>query len=285
MTGVIMKKFSLYLCFILFVFMVVAACASVPITGRQQLSIVPNSVLIPMSLKEYDDFLNKHELSSNEKDAQMVKTVGARIQEAVEQYFDERGMSHHLEGYDWEFNLVEGKEVNAWCMPGGKVVVYSGLLPIAQDEDGLAVVMGHEIAHAVANHGSERMSQMLIAQMGGIALSVAIKDQPKETQQLWMTTFGLGAMVGVMLPYSRLQENEADELGLIFMAMAGYDPRKAVDFWERMAEKKGDKAQLEFLSTHPSDAKRINHIKALIPMALNYYRDRSTSQYYSISVK
>ena len=262
---------SLCLCIV----MLAAACTSVPVTGRQQLNIVPSSSIIQMSLKEYDDFLKKHKLSDNEKDTQRVKRVGLRIQKAVEQYFSERGMSHLLEGYKWEFNLVEGKEVNAWCMPGGKVVVYTGLLPISQDEEGLAVVMGHEIAHAVANHGGERMSQGLIAQMGGIALAVAVKDKPRETQQLWMMAFGLGATVGVMLPYSRLHENEADELGLIFMAMAGYDPRKAVDFWERMAKKKGDKAPPELLSTHPSDETRINNIKASIPMALDYYKKRS----------
>jgi predicted Zn-dependent protease len=256
------------------IFTLAAACTTVPVTGRQQLNIVSNSSIIQMSLKEYDDFLKKHKLSDNEKDTRMVKEVGLRIQKAVEQYFSERGMSHLLEGYQWEFNLVEGKEVNAWCMPGGKVVVYTGLLPVCRDEDGLAVVMGHEIAHAVANHGGERMSQGLIAQMGGIALAVAVRDKPRETQQLWMMAFGLGATVGVMLPYSRLHENEADELGLIFMAMAGYDPRKAVDFWERMAKKKGDKAPPEFLSTHPSDETRINNIKASIPMALDYYKKR-----------
>ena len=259
----------------LLVFMLAAACTSVPVTGRQQLNIVSNSSVIQMSLKEYDDFLKKHKLSDNEKDTQMVKGVGLRIQKAVEQYFSERGMSPLLEGYKWEFNLVEDKAVNAWCMPGGKVVVYTGLLPVARDEEGLAVVMGHEIAHAVANHGSERMSQGLVAQMGGIALAVAIQDKPQQTQQLWMTAFGLGATLGVMLPYSRLHENEADELGLIFMAMAGYDPRKAVDFWERMAKKKGDKAPPEFLSTHPSDETRINNIKALIPTAQDYYKKRS----------
>jgi predicted Zn-dependent protease len=269
-----MFQFRCIIAFALLVLMLVASCTSVPVTGRQQLNIVPNSSIIPMSLKEYDDFLRRNKLSDNEKDTRMVKGVGLRIQKAVEQYFSERSMSHLLEGYQWEFNLVEGKEVNAWCMPGGKVVVYTGLLPVAQDEAGLAVVVGHEIGHAVANHGSERMSQGLIAQMGGIALAVAIKDKPQQTQQLWMTAFGLGATVGVMLPYSRLHENEADELGLIFMAMAGYDPRKAVDFWERMAKKKGDKPP-EFLSTHPSDETRIDNIKALVPTALDYYKKRS----------
>ena len=270
-----MKKLLRGLIVLMSVMMLAAACATVPVTGRQQLSIVSNSTLIPMSLKEYDGFLQKHKLSGNQKDTQMVKGVGLRIQKAVEKYFSERGMSQQLQGYQWEFNLVEGKEVNAWCMPGGKVVVYTGLLPVALDAEGLAVVMGHEIAHAVANHGAERMSQGLMAQMGGMALAVAVSDKPQQTQQLWMTAFGLGAAVGVMLPYSRLHESEADELGLIFMAMAGYDPRNAVDFWVRMAEKKGDKAPPEILSTHPSDQTRINNIKALIPTALDYYKKPS----------
>jgi predicted Zn-dependent protease len=272
-----MKKWSCLpiLLTIIFTYTAFISCTSVPITGRQQLNIVPNSTLIPMSLKEYDTFLKKNKLSTNENDTQMVKRVGGRIQKAVEQYFSERGMSYLLEGYKWEFNLVEGKEVNAWCMPGGKVVVYTGLLPIAKDEDGLAVVMGHEIAHAVANHGNERMSQGLMAQMGGIALAVALQDKPSQTQQLWMMAFGLGATVGVMLPYSRLHESEADQLGLIFMAMAGYDPHTAVDFWQRMAKEKEGKAPPEFLSTHPSDETRINNIKASIPEAMEYYKKRS----------
>jgi predicted Zn-dependent protease len=259
----------------LLIFILAAACTSVPVTGRQQLVLVSNSTLIPMSLKEYDKFLKEHKLSGNEKDARMVKAVGVRIQKAVERYFSERGMSQLLQGYQWEFNLVEGKDINAWCMPGGKVVVYTGLLPVAQGEEGLAVVMGHEIAHAVANHGGERMSQGLMAQMGGMALAVAIRDRPQQTQYLWMTAFGLGATVGVMLPYSRLHESEADEMGLIFMAMAGYDPRRAVDFWERMADKKGDKSPPELLSTHPSDQTRISNIKALIPAAMDYYKQPS----------
>ena len=166
---------------------------------------------------------------------------------------------------------MENDQVNAFCMPGGKVVVYTGILPIAQDEAGLAVVMGHEIAHAIAGHGSERMSQGLAVEMGGMALSTALANHPARTQQLWMTAFGVGAQYGVMLPYSRLHEREADHLGLIFMAMAGYDPRKAVDFWQRMAEKKGGKGTPEFLSTHPADETRIRKINELIPEVMPYY--------------
>jgi len=253
----------------LFLFLV--SCSTVPITGRTQLDLIPGSTMLAMSFQEYNEFLKSHKLSTNPEQTQMVKRVGERIQRAVEQYFAQNQSSHELDGYGWEFNLVESDEVNAWCMSGGKVVVYTGILAITQNEAGLATVMGHEIAHAVAKHGNERMSQGLLAQMGGTALSVALAQKPQQTRGLWMTAFGLGAEVGVLLPYSRLQETEADHLGLIFMAMAGYDPNKAVDFWQRMSEKKGAKSPPEFLSTHPTDETRIRKIKALLPEAMQYY--------------
>jgi predicted Zn-dependent protease len=247
------------------------SCSTVPITGRTQLDLIPGSTMLAMSLQEYDAFLKSHKLSTNQKETNMVKQVGTRIQRAVEQYFAKNLSSRELDGYAWDFNLVESEEANAWCMPGGKVVFYTGILPITRDEAGLATVMGHEIAHAVAKHGNERMSQGLLTQMGGMALAAALKEKPQQTRELWMTAFGLGAQVGVLLPYSRLQESEADRLGLIFMAMAGYDPSKAVDFWQRMSEKKGGKSQPEFLGTHPSDETRIRKIKALLPEAMQYY--------------
>jgi predicted Zn-dependent protease len=199
--------------------------------------------------------------------------VGKNIQLAVEEYFKMNNMPEKLEGYEWEFNLVESKEVNAWCMPGGKVVFYTGILPVTQNEGGLAVVMGHEIAHAIAGHGNERMSQVLVAQLGGMALSEALDNKPEETRQLWMMAFGAGAQLGVLLPFSRLHESEADQMGLIFMAMAGYNPNQAVGFWERMAEMKGGGAPPEFLSTHPSDKTRIKNIKSLLPDAMKYYKE------------
>lgn len=202
----------------------------------------------------------------------MVKRTGARIKDAVERYFASQGMSGRLSSYKWEFSLVEDKEINAWCMPGGKVVVYTGILPVAQGEAGLAVVMGHEIAHAIAEHGNERMSQGLLAQFGGMALADALAAQPAATKQLWMTAYGVGAQYGAILPYSRLQESEADRLGLIFMAMAGYDPREAVPLWQRMAAQKGGQAPPEFLSTHPADATRIEKIRTLLPEATRYYQ-------------
>ncbi len=249
-----------------------ASCSTVPITGRSQLNLIPDSTMNSMSFQQYGDFLKKNETSKKMKKARMVKRVGGKIQKAVEIFFAEKGMSAELKGYEWEFNLIESKDVNAWCMPGGKVVVYTGILPIAQGETGLAVVMGHEIAHAIAKHGSERMSQGLIAQMGGMALSMAVKEQPEGTQKLWMTAFGVGAQYGVILPYSRTHESEADRLGLVFMAMAGYDPHEAVGFWQRMAENKGGKAPPEFMSTHPSDETRISKIKEAIPEAMKHYK-------------
>ena len=261
------------------VWVVVAAlfcgCSTVPVTGRRQLDLIPASTMLSMSLQQYDEFLKKHELSTNQEQTQMVKRVGRRIQKAVEQYMAEQNLSDRLKDFRWEFNLVESEEVNAWCMPGGKVVVYEGILPITQNEAGLAVVMGHEIAHAIARHGQERMSQGLLVQTGGLALSAALATKPETTRTLWMAAFGVGASVGVILPYSRLHESEADHLGLIFMAMAGYDPHAAVGFWERMAEQKKGGAPPEFLSTHPADESRIQKIKAQIPDAMRYYKRAS----------
>lgn len=248
------------------------ACSTVPITGRSQLNLIPGSSMLSMSLQQYDQFLKEHKISANQEQTRLVKRVGARVQDAVERYFTSNGLREHLSGYKWEFNLVEDKQINAWCMPGGKVVVYTGILPVANGEAGLAVVMGHEIAHAIAEHGNERMSQGLIAQLGGMALSTALSEKPAATQQLWMSVYGVGAQYGAILPYSRLQESEADHLGLIFMAMAGYDPHEAVTFWERMATQKQGQAPPEFLSTHPSDTARIENIKRLIPEVMQSYR-------------
>ncbi|MDY7032651.1 MAG: M48 family metallopeptidase [Thermodesulfobacteriota bacterium] len=261
-------KIALFLCIVFFL----TSCATVPVTGRRQLSLISSGEIHSMSFKEYDNFLSQHKVIKDTEQAKMVKNIGKRIQKAVEKYFAKKKMSDHIKGYKWEFNLVDEATVNAWCMPGGKVVVYSGILPITQDETGLAVVMGHEIAHAVANHGKERMSQGLIVQMGGAALSQALSEKPEETHNLFLTAYGVGTQVGLMLPYSRLHESEADRLGLIFMAMAGYDPHAAVDFWRRMSGSKGGSSSLEFLSTHPSDKTRIKNLKQLLPEALGYYK-------------
>jgi predicted Zn-dependent protease len=252
--------------------LVVFACSTVPITGRKQLSLIPASEMLSMSYTEYDSVLKTSKLSTDQQQIKLVKKVGGRIQKAVETYFAEKGFSDQLKDYKWEFNLVESQEVNAWCMPGGKVVVYTGILPVTQNEVGLAVVLGHEISHAVAQHGAERMSQGLLAQLGGQALSVALQNKPEQTKQIWMSVYGVGAQVGVLLPYSRTHESEADHLGLIFMAMAGYDPNEAVTFWQRMAAGGGQKPP-EFLSTHPADETRIADIKKELPEAMKYYRE------------
>ncbi|MFO7525269.1 MAG: M48 family metallopeptidase [Ignavibacteriaceae bacterium] len=247
-------------------------CSTVPITGRSQLNLIPASEMNSLSFQQYDEFLRQNKLSNDAFNTAMVKRVGVKIQKAVEEYFAMHNLSKDLQGYAWEFNLIESEEVNAWCMPGGKVVVYTGLLPVTEDETGLSVVMGHEIAHAIAKHGNERMSQGLLQQLGGVALSVAIQNEPELTQNLFMTAYGVGTTVGVMLPFSRTHESEADRLGLIFMAMAGYNPNAAVDFWTRLSAKKGGSEPPEFLSTHPSDATRIADIKKHLPEALKYYK-------------
>lgn len=255
-----------------FISLMLTACSTVPITGRSQLNIIPGSSMMSMSVQQYEGFLKEHKLSQNQQQTAMVKRVGSRIQDAVERYFRSSGLEGHLVNYKWEFNLVEDKQVNAWCMPGGKVVVYTGIIPVAKDDAGLAVVMGHEIAHAIAEHGNERMSQGLIAQLGGAALSTALSTRPEATRQLWMSVYGAGAQYGAILPYGRMQESEADHLGLVFMTMAGYDPNIAVGFWERMAAQKGGQAPPEFLSTHPSDATRIANIRKLIPEIIQKYK-------------
>ncbi len=256
----------------LIVLLLLTACTTVPVTGRSQLNLIPGSSMLSMSAQQYGTFLKENKLSQDQQQVATVKRVGARIQGAVERYFTSSGLQDYLKKYNWEFNLVEDKQVNAWCMPGGKVVVYTGIMPVARDDAGLAVVMGHEIAHAIAEHGNERMSQGLLAQLGGTALSTALATQPDATRQLWMSVYGVGAQYGALMPYGRMQESEADHLGLVFMTMAGYDPNAAVGFWERMAAQKGGKSPPEFLSTHPADATRIANIKRLIPEVLAKYR-------------
>lgn len=250
-------------------------CATVPGTGRKQLNLIPSSEMSALSAQSYQDFLTENPPVKGTKEAALVKKVGAKVQAAVEAYMKSQGRASELDGYAWSFEVVQSDDVNAWCMPGGRVVFYTGILPIAENETGVAVVMGHEVAHAIAEHGNERMSQQMVAQFGGMALSQLLREKPQATQQLWMTAYGVGAEVGALLPFSRLQESEADELGLTFMAMAGYDPRQAVDFWQRMSKSKGGGAPPEFLSTHPSDSTRIADIKKHLPAALEHYHPKS----------
>ncbi len=255
-----------------------SACATVPHTGRTQLHLISDGEMRAMSQVQYSEVVAQSTLSDDQEAVADLRRIGGRIQGVVEQYFENIGRSYELTGYEWEFNLIESEQVNAWAMPGGKVAFYTGILPICEDENGIAVVMGHEIAHAIAKHGNERMSQALLVQMGGVALSAAVRDKPQETQALWMGAFGLGATVGVMLPFSRTQESEADYLGLIFMSMAGYDPNHAVTFWQRMARMKqeqGGGVPPEFLSTHPADETRVRKIREHLPEALTYYKPGS----------
>jgi predicted Zn-dependent protease len=249
----------------------IGGCVLNKVTGRKQLSLVPESELQVMAVAQYNTFLSENKvLSPTNSKAAMVDRVGARISSAIKKYYDSKGKSSVLEGYKWEFNTVESPDANAWCMPGGKVVVYTGLMPLTQNEAGLAIVMGHEIAHSIAKHGNERMSQAMVQQMGGVALQVALSQKPQQTQDLFMTSYGIGSQVGAMLPWSRQQESEADKYGLIFAAMAGYDPREAIPFWQRMSAAGGAKPP-EFLSTHPSDETRIKNINKYMPEALKYY--------------
>lgn len=252
--------------------MLAAGCSTVPITGRKQLALVPDSQLLPLSFSSYKEVISQSKLSNNQEQTELVKKVGKRIQVAVESFMNQHNMTGELEGYAWEFNLIEDKTVNAWCMPGGKVAFYSGIMPICQDEAGVAVVMGHEVAHAIANHGGERMSQGLIQQLGGVALAVAIRNEPEETQMLYYSAYAIGSTYGAMLPFSRLHESEADKLGLVFMAMAGYDPHEAPKFWQRMDQLAGQSQPPQWMSTHPSHDSRIENLNAYMPTAMSYYK-------------
>ena len=248
------------------------ACAKVPITGRSQLSLISNAEIIPMAEQQYREVIAKGPLSTDQQQTALVRNVGVKIQKAVEQFMAEKGLSSELAGFKWEFNLIEDpKTVNAWCMPGGKVAFYSAILPICQNESGVAVVMGHEVAHAIANHGRERMSQGLAQQMGISTLGAAMGQNPGLTSQIFMQAVGVGSQVG-MLKFSRTHESEADKIGLIFMAIAGYDPQEAPKFWERMSAGSKGSAPPEWLSTHPSDDTRIADLNKAMPEALKYYK-------------
>lgn len=267
-----MKRHLYYFSILFTLIIIVNSCTTVPLTGRRQLSLVPESEMITMSFTNYSEFMKTNPVSADKVNSSLVQEVGKNISAAVIKYFADNNLSSRLDGYQWEFNLIKNDTTpNAWCMPGGKVVVYSGILPYTKDKDGLAVVVSHEVAHAVARHGNERMSQELLAQYGSVVLSEALKNKPDQTKTIFGSAYGLGAQFGVMLPFSREHELEADKLGLIFMAMAGYDPQTAIAFWERMASMGGQKPP-EFMSTHPSDATRIQKIKDALPEVMTYYK-------------
>jgi len=254
---------------------ILAACSTNGVTGRKQLALFPESTLQQEAVSQYQSFLSENKVvsQSSSKDAEMVKRVGTRIANAITSYYaKDPTISAELKAYKWEFNLVDNKEVNAWCMPGGKVVVYTGLLPITQNEAALSIVLGHEITHAVAHHGNERMSQGALAQ--GLQVAGNIFTQNKtQANALFNNVFAPAAQVGVLLPNSRKQEYEADHYGLIFAAIAGYNPQEAVSFWQRMAAASaGAQKPPVFLSTHPADDARIAQIQKYMPEALSYYK-------------
>lgn len=256
-----MRKSVLILSVLLLVLLM--ACSQNPFTGKSDLNFVSNDQIFPSAFQQYNQFLKENKVIKGTADAQRVVTVGQKIKMAAEKYLNAKGYQGYLNGYAWEYNLVDSKEVNAWCMPGGKIVVYSGILPITKDEAGLATVMGHEVAHALLNHGAQRMSAAQLQQLGAAGVSVAASGQSTATQEILMQAYGIGSEVGGMLPFSRKHETEADEVGLTLMAIAGYNPDKAIEFWQRMEANSGGGAPPEFLSTHPAGATRIAHIKSI----------------------
>jgi predicted Zn-dependent protease len=256
--------------FVLPFLLLVQSCTTVPITGRRQLSLVSNSEIISESAAQYKQVLSQSKLSTDPQQVDLVKRVGTRIKTAVESYMQSKGLSSELEGFNWEFNVIQDdKTANAWCMPGGKVAFYTGILPICKDETGVAVVMGHEVAHAIANHGRERMSQSMIENGLLSTLGAAMGQNPSQTSQLLLQAVGAGANIG-LLKFSRDDESEADHIGLIFLTMAGYDPNSAPKFWERMVAMSGGQQPPEFLSTHPSHETRIKDLQGWIPEAKTY---------------
>ena len=251
------------LLFLLIVVIITNSCSKVPITERKQLNMLPESELISMSKEQYSEFLATHRvIASSDARAKRVENVGHKMRKVVEDFLAKENQSKRVEGFEWEFKLVEDEAVNAWCMPGGKVVVYTGIMELASDDDFLATVMGHEIAHAIARHGNERMSQALALNGLGSALGGAMGENPTLTKQILLQSVGIGSSLGT-LAFSRKNESEADKLGLVFMYLAGYDPNKAVGFWEKMAALGGGGPQI--LSTHPSSETRIEDIKKFIP--------------------
>ncbi len=259
------KLFSLVAAIVL-----LTACSSVPLTGRKQLLLVTDQEVLSLSNQSFTDYMKTAKESTSKTNTSVVVKVGKNIAAAVESYLKSNGLEAEIANFAWEFHLVKDSTANAFCMPGGKIVVNEGILPYTKTEAGLAVVVAHEVAHAVAKHSNERLSQQMVAQYGGNVLSAVLTGKSEKTTQLAQTVYGLGAQYGVMLPFSRKQEYEADRMGLIFMAMAGYNVNEAVTFWERMSQASGGQQTMEFMSTHPSDVNRIAKIKATIPEALKY---------------
>ena len=255
---------------VLIAIFILTSCGSVPLTGRRQVLLVPDSEVLSLSLTQYDEYIKTATKSTNKTQTATVERVGKKIAAATEAYLKQNGMSAEIAKFSWEFNLIKSDDVNAFCMPGGKIVVYEGLLPLATSDDELAVVLGHEVAHAVAKHSNERMSQEVLAQYGAAAVDVVLSSKSETARIIGGTVFGLGAQFGVMLPYSRKHELEADYMGLVFMTMAGYDPNKAITFWQKMAAASGKSNDSDFMSTHPNDNRRISELQRYLPEMEKY---------------
>jgi len=268
MKGLITKSLSFIVraAFLVSAALVITACATNPYTGKKTMALVNNDTLLASSFTQYQQFLDENKVITGTPDAEMVNRVGNRIRQAAEKWAVSIGHANYLDKYQWEYKLVESDQVNAWCMPGGKIVVYTGILPITNDETGLAVVLGHEVAHALLNHGQQRVSASILQEMGAVGISILAGSQSKDTQDLIMSAYGVGSTVLGTLPFSRSHESEADHIGLILMTVAGYNPEMSVSFWERMAALGGSK-QPEFLSTHPSDKTRIGNLQKWVPEA------------------
>ncbi|MEE9407786.1 MAG: M48 family metallopeptidase [Polaribacter sp.] len=244
-------------------------CSTVPITGRKRVNFVSDAQVLPAAFAQYKGFLAENKVSTNREMTNQIKSVGKNISAAVDRFMRANNMTSEANSYKWEFNLIEDKTVNAWCMPGGKVVFYTGIMPICDNVNGVAAVMGHEVAHAFAKHGQERMSQGQLQQIGGLAVALGTSGKSAQTQQIWNTAFGIGSGLG-MLKFSRTHEQEADRLGLVFMLMAGYEGTEAAEVWVRMSKKSSGKSQPEILSTHPSNASRIQDLRSYLPTAKKY---------------
>jgi predicted Zn-dependent protease len=252
---------------ILGLYIVVLGCVTNPITGKSTMALVGNDELFLSSFQQYDEFLKEQRVVSGTEEALLVERVGARIRGAAEKWLNAEGRGDYLKDYRWEYKLVLDDTVNAWCMPGGKIVVYTGILPATQTEAGLAAVMGHEVSHALLNHGQQRMSAGILQELGATGINIFTANQSAKTRALAMTVYGAGSQLFGTLPFSRSHENEADHIGLILMAIAGYNPEEAVSFWNRMSALSAGGGAPEFLSTHPSDVTRIRNLRGWIPEA------------------
>lgn len=243
------------------------ACKTNPISGKSNLNFYGNKTVFPMAFKEYSNFLEKNKVLENTASSKQIKEIGLRIKAAAEAYFAHNNNSAYLSDYAWEFNLVDNPQKNAWCMPGGKIVFYTGILPIAKTADGIAAIMGHEVAHALVNHGARRMSAATLKTGADYLVGRITEDKPAQKRKTFLMAYGLGSQVGVMLPFSRSHESEADRIGVTLMTIAGYDPREAALLWERMGAASQGKSPPEILSTHPASSRRIQNIRAHIPYA------------------